>query len=211
LIYLTSNLSGVTRRAAYAQNPALGLLLSPSGWRRPWCELWACDNDVFSHRTDAGWWRREGETRWLKMLDKLTQLPPPLWCILPDVVGNWDETIERAHFYRSEVEGRGLRVALALQDGCIWKEAFDFAPFCVFVGGSTEWKWANVARVISIFQNKSWVHVGRVNGERRIRQVRKMGADSADGTGLCRFFDAQLPQVLRGLNHESPQLEMFEL
>jgi hypothetical protein len=201
MIYLTSNISGATRRAAYAQNSALGLLLSPLGWRRPWCDFWACDNDVF-----AGRWNEAG---WLKMLDKAAKHHPPLFCILPDVVGDWATTLDRAYQYRQEVESRGLRVALALQDGCNWKEVKDFAPFAVFVGGSTRWKWENTPRVIAMFQNKSWVHVGRVNGENRIRYVRKLGADSADGTGLCRFFDAVLPKVLRGLNHESPQQELF--
>jgi len=201
MLYLTSNISGATRRAAYAQNPALGLLLSPLGWRSPWCETWACDNDVFAGKFDL--------TRWLKMLDKAALYPPPLFCILPDVVGNWEQTLERAHRYRHEVESRGLRVALALQDGCNWKEVSDFSPFAVFVGGSTQWKWANTPRIIRLFGSHSWVHVGRVNGESRIRYVRKLGADSADGTGLCRFFDAVLPKVLRGLNTESAQQELF--
>ena len=208
MIYLAGNISGTAGRSAL-ENPNIGQLLSPLGWRRPQCEIYACDNDVFAHREDPEWWRREGETRWLKMLDKMADLPPPLWLILPDIVGNWAETIERAHRYRHEVESRGLRVALALQDGCNWKEVNDFAPFCVFVGGSTRWKWENVPRVVAMFQNRVWVHVGRVNGEKRIRYVRKLGVDSADGTGLCRFFDEQLPKVLRGLNCDSPQLEMF--
>lgn len=201
MIYLTSNIGGTTRRAAYEQNPKLGLLLSPLGWRAPWCPLWACDNDVF-----AGKWN---EASWLKMLDKAAKFHPPLFCILPDVVGDWNTTLERGCQYRPEVESRNLRVAIALQDGCNWKEVADFAPFAVFVGGTTRWKWENVPRIVSMFQNKAWVHVGRVNGENRTRYCRKLGVDSCDGTGLARHFDCQLPRILRGLNTEPAQMEMF--
>lgn len=226
--YLTSNLSGTTRRAAYAKNPALGLLLSPLGWRSPWCPLWACDNDVYAaweafeiKRTttvtpEQDWFhggegkrKAAGEKRWLKMLDKVTAFHHPLFVILPDVVGDWEATIERAHQYRHEVESRGLRVALALQDGCNWKEAIDFEPWAVFVGGSKPWKWANVPRIVQMFQHKAWVHVGKVNGDRAIRYCRKLGVDSCDGTGLCRHFDSELPKVLFGLNGERPQMELF--
>ncbi|MBW3636337.1 MAG: hypothetical protein KY445_07720 [Armatimonadetes bacterium] len=190
------------------------MLLSPEGWRSPWCAHYACDNDVFAHspigtRPDLHWWEREGELAWLKMLDKIPTHHPPLWVLLPDVVGDWEATLERSYRYRCEVEARGFKTALALQDGDNVKSVLDFAPDAVFVGGTTAWKWKVAPLVPKTFRPFGiWTHLGRCNGERPIRLARRYDFDSADGTGLCRFFDAQLPIVLRGLHANPAQGEL---
>lgn len=202
MIYMATNISGTTRREAFAIYPDLGMLCSPAYFRLPWCQHWAVDNDMFNHSDEPDWWQQQGETLWLKMLDKLTAGPlpsSPLFCALPDVVANWDLTLERSYRYRAEIESRGWKTALVLQDGCNAKDIDDFAPDAVFVGGSTDWKWNNVPRIIKAFKGRYWVHVGRVNGVRNIRYVKELGADSADGTGLAQFFDSTLPKVIAAL------------
>ena len=41
-----------------------------------------------------------------------------------------------------------------------------------------------------------WIHVGRVNSERRIRWAASLGADSIDGTGWAVWRDTNLPRGL---------------
>lgn len=210
---MATNISGAPCRAAYAVHPQLGMLCSPRYFRLPWCHHWAADNDMFNHSDDPAWWNRQGEKAWLKMLDKLTAGPLPslpLFCALPDVVANWPLTLERSYHYRHEIEARGWKPALVLQDGCKWEDVNDFASPALFVGGSKFWKWANVRTIISRFGGSHWVHVGRVNGIQAIRLVRQWGAHSADGTGLARHFDAELPKVLAGLYTDRTQLQPWQ-
>lgn len=213
-VYLTGNVSAPKWSRNIARDQPLGMLLSPEGWRYPHCRHYVLDNDVYPHsflgsRFDEGWWEREGEKKWLKMLDKVPTDHPPMWVLLPDVVADWHQTIDRAWRYRIEVESRGFKCALALQDGCNWKEANDFGADAFFVAGTTYWKWVNAPQIVAMFKNKVALHLGRVNGERPIRLARKLGFDSADGSGLARFFNDQLPRVLRGFE-ESPQLELWD-
>lgn len=212
---MATNISGATRRAAFALYPELGMLVSPRDFRQPWCPHWACDNDMFNHSDTPGWWEATGETAWRKMLAKVASAnhpTAPLFCGLPDVVADWPRTIERAYIYRHEIEQYGFKTALILQDGCVWKDVNDFSPDAVFVGGSTFWKWHNCRNIINLFKGRYWVHIGRVNGEHRIRTVRQWGADSADGTGLSRHFDNVLPKVVAGLYSDkvTQQISMFK-
>lgn len=202
MIYMATNICGAPSRAAFAKYPDLGMLVSPRDFRQPWCPNYACDNDCYRHSNTPGWWESGGEAKWLKMLERVAAAnheAAPLFCALPDVVADWERTIERAYHYRATVERYDFKTAICLQDGCEWKDVNDFAPDAVFVGGTREWKWHNCRQIIHMFKGRYWVHVGKVNGWRAIRMVRQWGADSADGTGLARHFDEVLPQVLRGL------------
>lgn len=223
VFYLTGAMRGAPIRAAHEKFRDIGQLLGPRGFCRPQCQIWACDNDCFSTsaigpRPDPNYWKQHGERRWLRMLDRVAALveeegATPLFCVVPDIPGHWKQTLERWHQYAGEVTDRGLPTALALQDGSQaddWKVAFSLSPDYFFVGGTTYWKWHFAPRICrDALRHKIHIHIGRVNGEKPIRRARKMGAASADGTGLCRHFHAELPGVLRGLYEESPQLEMM--
>ena len=135
---------------------------------------------------------------WLKMLDKIPDDHPPIFSLLPDVVGDWPVTLERAHRYLPELRDRGIVAAVALQDGCGFEEALIPCVDWVFVGGSTAWKLANIRGACAFFQPLGIrVHVGRVNGRTRILHCRAAGADSCDGTGWGRFSNAELPKLFR--------------
>lgn len=216
MIVMSGNGSRASGEPFFTGRDDLGILLSPAGWRAPWCEHWACDNDVFGHRDDPGWWRREGEANWLKMLDKAAAqvaagAPSPLFCLLPDVVGDWAETVYRAWDYLPQVRERGLPVAVALQDGPPISQIMDAATLLSaewwFIGGTTRWKWQHaeiiVARAHATFGTR--VHIGRASGPRRVRECLRIGADSCDGSKWLAFGQKMMPGLLRVLDGRDPQ------
>lgn len=80
---------------------------------------------------------------------------------------------------------RGLPLAIVLQNG----QETNLAPWskisAVFVGGDDKWKLGPEVREI-VKKAKllgKWVHMGRVNGCKRLRYAQSIGCDSVDGTG----------------------------
>ena len=110
-----------------------------------------------------------------------------------------------------KIRGLGIPAAYVAQDGqeslpVPWDE-FDV----LFVGGSTDWKLGKHARrlVADAKARGKWVHMGRVNSEKRLRYAKFIGCDSADGTYIAFGPDVNLPDVLawvRAVDH--PQLEV---
>ncbi len=183
------------------ETPGFGAMYGPSTFGKAPRWPYALDNDMFAHRDDPKWWDAEGRTRWMKMLDKIPRANPPLFCVLPDVVYDWAGTLDRSAEFRCELASRSLPTALALQDGAErdgWKAANGFDSPVIFVGGSRRWKWKH-AHIIREEFWREWMHIGRVNGGRLTAGALRIGADSCDGTGLTRFTDAMLPDVLDGL------------
>lgn len=211
IIILFGSGSGPKRERYIGDRQNLGILLSPSTWRTPWAQWWACDNDAFVNRNDKGWWKREGETSWRRMLDKIdtaSAATPPLFVLCPDVVYDWDRTLERYQRLRSEIVGRALPIAIALQDGAEndLGTVAALAPNWVFVGGSVVWKWKYADTICEYFHSCDIrVHVGRASGPRRVQECIRIGADSCDGTGWMRYADKMLPGLWRVLDGTNPQ------
>ena len=226
MIVLTGNVSRPKGRRIFAPAPAahtMGMMLSPTAWRTPdWC-VWACDNDAFAHsfmgsRPDAHWWHREGETAWLKMLDKAALQKaignPPLFVLLPDVVGDWRETVYRAWHYKHELEDRGLPVAVALQNAPIPQVVAAATMLTIdwwFVGGTTRWKWGNLEALTlaahSTFDTR--IHVGRASGRGGVRECLRVGVDSCDGSKWAAFSDTQMPKLYDALDGARAQLSLL--
>jgi len=166
----------------------LGMLYTPESWRTPFCP-YACDNGVFAAWTKGKVWDEAMHCAYLGMLDKVsTQDRQPEWVLLPDAVADWSRTVELASLYLPLLRGRGLNVAIALQDGCDFAQVLDFSPDWVFVAGSTAWKESNIHAATEFFHPLGIrVHVGRVNTRRRLRLCQSAGVDSADGTTLNKF------------------------
>jgi hypothetical protein len=110
-----------------------------------------------------------------------------LFVTAPDVVGSARRTLEVFEHWKSRLGG--WKIALACQDGqehlpIPWG---DIAA--VFIGGSTNFKCgegaAQIVRAAKAIGK--WVHIGRVNHGERWDHFEKLGADSADGTGLARY------------------------
>lgn len=144
------------------------------------------DNEVFSGKFQVD--------TWLKAIELANQYKSTcLFVVIPDVlhrlsddsvIGDCVATLEQFHRYREMV--KDLPVALVSQDG-IYKHA-DKIPWndfdCLFVGGSDTHKLGMEGGWI-IQEAKArgkWVHVGRVNSVKRIKDFWQ--ADSWDGTHL---------------------------
>lgn len=161
-------------------HPTYGLILTPRSGRTvvpagvPWC----ADNGAFTGQFD--WARFE---RFLRAMQ-----PEAATCrfvAAPDVVGNAVATLDRYRYYAWRIKALGYPVALVAQDGLEslrWPPEYD----ALFIGGSTGWKLSGAAlHCIARAQAAgAWVHVGRVNGAKRIRHFRIAGVDSCDGTHL---------------------------
>lgn len=182
----------------------IGRVCTPNGGSRRGAAVWCADNGAFSARFDPDrWWS------WLGKQD-------PEGCLfvaLPDVVGDWQATLDRSLPWLPRVKGLGLPVAIVLQDGC----TPDTVPWddldAVFVGGTTDWKLGREARTLVAEAKRRglWVHMGRVNSEKRLRYAKHIGCDSADGTYLSFGPDINLGRLMAWLRGVNDQGDLFAL
>jgi hypothetical protein len=132
-----------------------------------------------------------------------------LFAVAPDVVGDALATTIKSRPWLARIRALGYPVAYVAQDGLenlrgrtvsggltfpVPWDSFDV----LFIGGTTEWKLGPVARdlVAEAKSRGKWVHMGRVNSERRFEYARAIGCDSADGTYLTFGPDTNLPKLL---------------
>jgi EAL domain-containing protein (putative c-di-GMP-specific phosphodiesterase class I) len=105
----------------------------------------------------------------------------------------------------------GYPAAFVAQDG-IEKTEIPWDAFDVlFIGGSTDFKLGQIVRdVVSMAKEKGkWVHMGRVNSQKRLEYATGIGCDSADGTYLIFGPTKNLPNVLSWLRKVNNQDSMF--
>lgn len=140
--------------------------------------VWAIDNGMFTKGL-----------HWSALLDFLIKMDDHrLTCqfvVIPDVMANAIATLDRFRWLAWKIKAMGWPVAFVAQDG---QETYDLPPEydALFVGGSTAWKMSDQA-VTVIKRAKAddkWVHVGRVNSQKRIAYFQMYGVDSVDGTCL---------------------------
>jgi len=180
----------------------LGYIDTPAqGNRRPEGVEWCADNGCFG----KGY---PGDEKWLAWLKKNAHAAADcLFATAPDVVGDAAATLTRSAPFLPLIREMGYPAALVAQDGLEdldipWDE-FDV----LFIGGSTEWKLGPAARDL-IRQAKArgkWVHMGRVNSQRRYRYAHEIGCDSVDGTYLTFGPDINLPKLLTWSRIEDQQ------
>jgi hypothetical protein len=95
-------------------------------------------------------------------------------------------------------------VLIAVQDGM---RPADLEPLVgrsvgIFLGGSTEWKLANMALWGSFCARRGvYYHVARVNTERRIWMAVAADADSVDGSSGTRFAST-IPMLNRARHQQ---------
>lgn len=159
----------------------VGQLLTPlTRYRlRDPAKPWAIDNGAFTNfNADA----------FVALLNReLHHRERCLFATVPDVVGSARRTLEV--FERWKPQLKGWKLALACQDGqehmpIPWEDIE-----AVFIGGSTNWKCSDhAAQIVKAAKAiGKWVHAGRVNDASRWDHFEKLGADSADGTGIARY------------------------
>lgn len=168
------------------RRPNLGVLSSP---RRFYTDVqgwpWAADNDGFS-AWDAN--------RYLSMLEALEHLSGCIFITAPDVVGDATATTQRFWEWQPLLRNIGQPIAYVTQDG-LTAEMVPWGEIdALFIGGSDVWKMgeSNRALVTTAKERGLWVHMGRVNGHRRITYAKAIGCDSFDGTSMSWFKDRYL-------------------
>jgi len=166
---------------------------------------WALDNGIFGAWEKGTEWSPDPLFRFLEKYSFLR----PRWVVVPDQVADRDETLRRWEKYSPALRAFGVPLGFVVQDDMT--EADPPECECLFVGGSTEWKWRHLRRWTKFHPH---VHVGRVNTYRLLWQAHDAGAESCDGTGWFRGDRRQLAG-LRAYLAESggagrPQLTLID-
>jgi hypothetical protein len=153
------------------------------GNRIPDGTMYGIDTGCFNPKVSAKF-KADSYLAWLDKRDRSCCL----FATAPDVVGDAAATLERSLPILPRIRALGFKAGFVAQEGSellgIPWDAFDV----LFIGGSTtEWKLGAVARELCAEARRrgKWVHVGRVNSEKRLTIcAEQMEADSADGTFL---------------------------
>jgi hypothetical protein len=175
----------------------VGLLLTPFSQRnasdRNW--IWAADNGCFSSRWDYKTW-----ITWLRGKQNPEEA---LFAVVPDSICNAVETREKWDNYFTSVSELGFKPGFVLQDNATDNQIPWDQLECLFIGGSTEYKLSEDAR-LHVAKAKSmgkWVHMGRVNSKKRIEIAVQWGCDSVDGTFLAFGPDKNTPKLIKMVEH----------
>lgn len=176
----------------------LGHLYSPGGFRGPYPFLpYALDNGRYACWEKGVEW---SEANWVSMLERARDAAQePLWAICPDVVTDREGTLAEWSKWNGYLRSFGWPLAFAVQDGMTPADVPRDAAV-VFVGGTVEWKMRMLGMWCSKFPR---VHVGKVNGWKRLWQCHEAGAESCDGTGWYRGDDRQLRGLVRYLERST--------
>ena len=189
---MPSNNTGSAAASLFARfHGRLAHLHSVASPREPkWGLPWALDNGVYGAFTSGAPWSDEPMFRYLDTYADRD----PIWTVVPDWVGDRDETLRRWGVYAPRLRAYGTPLAMAVQDGMMPSDVPAEASV-VFVGGSTSWKWGTLHMWTAMFAR---VHVGRVNSKRLLAAAEASGAESCDGTGWFRHpkRTAELEQYL---------------
>lgn len=153
-------------------------------------QAWAADNGRYSSPssyTDAAY------LAWLATMPAESCL----FATAPDTFGDAEATLRDSLPVLPLIRELGYRAALVAQptmtvEQTPW-DAFDV----LFVGGPDSWQHSEdaVALIREAKRRGLWVHMGRVNGLRRMRYAHALGVDSVDGTFLAFGPDANRPRL----------------
>ena len=154
---------------------------------------------------DNGCFARFERRTWERLLNE-ADADRPVFCCLPDIVGDAQRTAELFDAFKQRTQE--LPRALVLQDG-IERVRIPWDDIAaVFIGGSDAFKISPItfAAAKTAKMLGKWVHVGRVNTAARVRNWLGI-ADSIDGSGIS-MYDHMLEDVLAAIAGEHPQLQM---
>jgi hypothetical protein len=204
-------MSGATKTLRTHPSKSLGILVGPRHWGCGTANYlvssgrrWAADNDCYQGLN---------RTEYIAMLQRLQGVPGCLFVVAPDVVADAHKTLIRFRMWQPVIKYFGFPVAFAAQDGLEhFNKAIPWTLFdALFIGGTTSWKLGeHAARFIAEAHSLGkWVHMGRVNSNRRIRYAQTVKCDSIDGTGYSKWSKKTLPKaipVLETTQHALPGL-----
>lgn len=173
----------------------LGCITTPRQGNLTFPEEWdvIADNGCFSGR-----WEHDRWFQWLLNLSRSVR-----FVVAPDVFDPTgapchDATLDRWAYYGPLIQRHGFTPAFVAQVGATPANLPDDAEV-IFLGGTTEWKLGVTAKTITEVAKGEgrWVHMGRVNSQRRLRLAAEWGCDSVDGTYLKYGPDKNLPRLMR--------------
>jgi hypothetical protein len=206
MLYLTGCIPSKPALQADLLAAGIGALLTPFSQRHTpstdW--LWAADNGCFASRWD--------EQTWFRWLQSKSNPASALFATIPDVVADHQRTVKRWHQYADQVQQLGYKAAFVLQDGASLRTMPMQQMDALFIGGSTKYKLSEDAqRIVSVckMENK-WIHMGRVNSQRRMQLAFDWGCDSVDGTYLAFAPDSNTPRLIK-MMHEATQPNLLHL
>ena len=157
---------------------------------------WVLDNGCYSNFKPKVW---------RKMVNDGLHDTNCLWFTMPDVVGNHRETLMLFYEWKEILDNyypkKITKYAFVLQDGCTKKTVPWEHIKCVFLGGSTKYKYSRIAYEIleeARIRNKL-VHIGRVNTPGRIVYFYDI-AHSIDGSGLSKY-SKMYKEAVKAIDH----------
>lgn len=184
------------------KRPDLGvLMLERRGEKPEWLDQvpWGADNGMFT-QPDA--FTMDGYLAWLATMNPWRHTC--LFATAPDVLYDAIATWALAEPTFPLIRSAGYKAALVAQDGFedLMPE-LNWAAFDVlFLGGSTEWKLSQYARIATEEANArgKHVHMGRVNSYSRLQRAKDWGCKSADGNFLKFAPDQNFPRLIDWLD-----------
>lgn len=147
---------------------------------------WAMDNGAFSGFNASAF---------MAMLQAFYYKRGCRFVTAPDAVGDAYQTLKQWPFWRDVIRGAGFPPAFVAQDGVTVTDVPWPEIATLFIGGHTEWKLGQQAQTLIAYAKSRglWVHMGRVNSQKRIWEATRMGCDSFDGSGFSRWADIRIP------------------
>ena len=156
---------------------------------------YAVDNAAFN---------RFDEPQFFKLLESLPADNPPMFVVVPDVVGCHYRTAALWQHYYPILKPYGYPLAFVAQDGCL-PELVPAEAEWVFIGGTNVWKIDNIKPYIGLRP----VHVGRVNSLWFLEYCESLGVTSVDGTGWMRARDKKFYDMLNWFDNRKDQRELW--
>lgn len=178
--------TGTARNLDALRSCGWGLMVSATGaLRTEGFSRYALDNGAWTAHQQG---KSFDDGLFLAAMDRLGEAAD--FVVVPDIVMGGLDSLSLSEKWLPRLQGRTRLLLLAVQNGMEPKHIGSYlsSSVGVFVGGDTLWKeqtlpaWCRLARDVG-----SYVHVGRVNTQRRIKLCHLSGADSFDGTSATRF------------------------
>ena len=164
---------------------------------------WALDNGCFKEYDPDGIKR---------MLIRYQGVDGCKFAVLPDVVCDHAGTRLLASAWIGTYQLMGYPIAFVLQNGVTPDSVPWDSISAVFIGGDTAFKYSDTVRMLvdDAKQLEKWVHMGRVNSNRRIKYAQSIGCDSFDGSGFSIAPRSKIKTCLS--SYISPrQMNLWEL
>lgn len=212
MIYLTGAIGPTTKKLA--AEGLIGMMAQPMSAyaaeeieQYPW---YAADNACFASKNFD-------EAKWLAWLDRMPR-DNCLFASAPDIVGDARGTMLRSMPWLPKIRQLGYKAAFVGQNGLEnmvvpWDD-FD----CFFIGGEDvvgQKPWKLGFDALGLVQEArargKWVHMGRVNSEKRLAYAAYIGCDSADGTFLKYAPEHNVGRMLRWFRNmeANPTLPLY--